>query len=136
MIERFAAHDRGLHEDFELRLDLLLADVVREPLRADGAIDGLFFGGTGGLDDALGNHVFRSGHCGRTVPCSARRIRSSVELATAGERLEHLRDLGGFVAERHQRAPGLAFDLVLAVRHRRAGGHGGADRVETIAHLD
>ena len=45
VIQRLAALDRGLHEDLELRLDLLLADVVREPLRADGAIDGLFLGG-------------------------------------------------------------------------------------------
>ena len=67
VVERFAALDRGLHEYFELRLDLFLADVVREPLRADGAIDGLFFRGTRGLHDAFGNQAFRA-HCGRTVP--------------------------------------------------------------------
>ena len=43
VVERLAALHRRLHEDLELRLDLLLADVVGEPLRADGAIDGLFF---------------------------------------------------------------------------------------------
>ena len=71
VIQRLAAHHRRLHEDLELRLDLLLADVVREPLRADGAIDGLFFGGTCGLHDALGNRLLRSVIAG--APCPAAR---------------------------------------------------------------
>ncbi len=54
VIERLAAHHRGLHEDLELRLDLLLADVVGEPLRPDGAIDRLFFGASPRLHDAIG----------------------------------------------------------------------------------
>ena len=81
VIERLTAHDRGLHEDLELRLDLFLADIVDEPLRADGAVDRLLFGSGHGLHDAIGGDFFRIGHCGRTVPCNARRMRSSVDPA-------------------------------------------------------
>src|SRR5687768_840594 len=80
MIERFAALHRGLHVDLELRLDLLLANIVREPLRPDGAIDRLLFDYGGGLHDAFWNQLVRR-HCGRTAPCSARRMRSSVDAA-------------------------------------------------------
>ena len=88
VIQRLAALDRGLHEDLQLRLDLLLADIVGEPLRADGAIDGLFFLRARGLHDAIGGHSLDA-HCGRTAPCSARRISSSVTAAGSGEGLEH-----------------------------------------------
>jgi hypothetical protein len=79
MVERLAAHDRGLHEDLELRLDLLLPHVVREPLGANGAINRFFFDRTAGLHDSLWNRLVAGGHCGRTVPWRARRMRSSVE---------------------------------------------------------
>ena len=42
MIQRLATPDCRLHEDLELRLDLLLADIVGELLRPDRPIDGLF----------------------------------------------------------------------------------------------
>ena len=43
VIQRLTALHRRLHEDLQLRLDLLLADIVGQLLRPDGAIDGLFF---------------------------------------------------------------------------------------------
>ena len=58
VIQRLAALDRRLHEDLHLRLDLFLADVVGEPLRADGAIDGLLFARSRGLHDAIVAHSF------------------------------------------------------------------------------
>ena len=44
MVERFAAHFRRADEDFELLARLHLADVFRQPLRAQRALDRLFVG--------------------------------------------------------------------------------------------
>jgi hypothetical protein len=53
VIERFAALPRGTDEDLELRLDLLLTDVLSEAARPDGALNGLLFLLGRSADDSL-----------------------------------------------------------------------------------
>ena len=135
VIQRLAALDRRLHEDLHLRLDLLLSDVVGELLRPDGAIDGLLFLRGRGLHDAIRRHAF-GGVMRAPRPASARRISSSVVPPEPAKGFSMLRDLGGLVAERDQRAQRFALGLRGAIRQRRAGGGGLRERVESVAHLD
>ena len=78
MVQCLATLRRRLDENLELRLDLFLADVVGQLLRADGAIDGLFLAHDRCRDQPLVRQLVGGIHCGRTAPCNARRIRSSV----------------------------------------------------------
>ncbi len=120
VIQRLAALDRRLHENLHLRLDLLLADIVGQPLRPDGAIDGLLF--------LRRPPAARCDRCPLFRKASLRPHRALQRppdqlfggAPRTGKGLEHLGDFRGLVAERHQRAPGFTFGLRSAIRQRRA----------------
>jgi hypothetical protein len=72
VVQRFAAIARSLDEDLHLRLDRGLADVIRELLRAHGAVEhGLIALRACRYDAVLLDHF-------ATAACNARRISSSV----------------------------------------------------------
>ena len=97
-------------------LDLLLADVVGQRRGTDRPIDRLLVVPAGGALPAVRAHGAHS----RSALCRARRISSSVDSpALVGPTLQQSRGLQRFVAERHQRAVGLA--LRRRGRARRAG---------------
>ena len=56
VIERLAALASRADEDLQLRLDLLLADVILEAPRTDGALDGLLLPACDPADDSLRFH--------------------------------------------------------------------------------
>jgi hypothetical protein len=74
VIERLGAHARGIDEDRQLRLDLLLADVVGQRARTNRLIDGLLGAARSGAHQPL---LLLRAHA-RSALCSARRISSSV----------------------------------------------------------
>jgi hypothetical protein len=117
VIERLAAIARRLDEDIHLRLDVGLADVVGERLRAHRAIDDFVVA-------AAVPAMMRSGSMPMDLPFaavfSARRIISVVDKPGLVGRLQQPRDLGRLVAERHQRREGLALRVAGRRERRRA----------------
>ena len=100
MIHGLGALTRGGDEDLHLRLDVLLAHIVGQPLRPDGAILLVLAGRGAGAGSCAFTHAI--------APCSARRMSSSVVWVPAPMPLSRRRCLGRFVVQRHQRIERLA----------------------------
>jgi hypothetical protein len=65
VVEGFAAGPGGFKSDGELLLGFGLPDEFLEAAGAELELEGIFFGGAGGVDEALG--VFASGHSEMSV---------------------------------------------------------------------